>query len=116
MSFVDDLLKARWQADTLDEELYDKVCEIFKEHGEYPVENVNVDPSDWDGLAIEMDGAKEGIVPTPEQIQSFWDLGFTVIRIDYAGRKERSFAGDWWLVKGFDQPFDCDHKRHEVRQ
>lgn len=74
-------------------------------------ESIGYDLSDWDGISLEFCGYV-GDPPTEEEQQRIWDMGFTVIRIDFKDPAVRqdSIDGDWWRVQGY-EPGHCScHK------
>ena len=68
-------------------------------------ERITYDLADWDGISLEFRGYY-GDVPTEEEQERIWALGFTVIRIDFKDGDPRkkpkgSNSGDWWREKGY---------------
>ena len=101
------------------EELEDKLHDIFEINwdnydGDEPWDDISVDPVDWDGQSLELTGCADHWNPTEEQIQKCFELGFTVIRIDFITPRSSShgFSGDIARVKGFEAG-KCDHSKKE---
>lgn len=103
--------RARDQMLAAEEGLDAELCEIFGvPEDEDWWEDFSFDEVDWDGISVEFTDAREGFVPTDEQMAKVWDLGFSVIRIDYKGRARHALSGDWWCVQGR-RPMECAHAR-----
>lgn len=81
---------------------------------EFIFEDFTIDQCDWDGASLELKGTNDGFIPTEEQIQQIWDMGITVIRIDYktAHTPSHGMSGDWHLVKGFETG-KCHHTKKD---
>lgn len=103
-SLADRYFDAKRAYDRVEYDLTKALQAIFGEG--MPFEDFHGDPSDWDGRSLEITDAVPGLVPTPEQLEGIWRLGFNVVRIEYVG--DDTVSGSWWCVQG-KPPGTCGH-------